>query len=381
MTLRRHRGRMSAVVLRGHGGLDQLEYVTNAPIPTPGPEEVLVEVGACGMNNTDINTRIGWYSRSVNTATGEETATTDTDGSWTGAVTFPRIQGADPVGRISEVGASVDRGRVGERVMIDAWLRDPHGDLAGARYLGSERDGGYAEYVTVPAANAHPVRSRLTDVELAGFPCSYSTAEHMLERAGVKERDCVLVTGASGGVGSALIQLARRRGATTIGISSPSKSADIRALTGADHVLDRGSPSLPTEILDLSGGGVDTLADVVGGPLFPALFDTIRRGGNYTVAGAIGGPMVDLDLRILYLRDITMHGCTVLPPRVFTNLVGYIERGEVRPVVACTYPLDRLRSAQATFLRKEHVGAIVIEVKPPDHARSAMDGPASRLDP
>ena len=353
---------MRAVVLRGHGGLDQLEYVTDAPIPIPGPAEVLVEVGACGMNNTDVNTRTGWYSKSVSTATGEGTAATDADGSWTGAVTFPRIQGADPVGRIADVGPEVDPGRVGERVMIDAWLRHPDGDLAGAGYLGSERDGGYAEYVTVPAANAYPVRSMLTDVELAGFPCSYSTAEHMLERAGVRERDCVLVTGASGGVGSALIQLARRRGATTIGISSRSKAAVVEELTGADHVLDRRSPSLPNEILDLSGGGVDVLADVVGGPLFPALFDTIRRGGHYTVAGAIGGPRVNLDLRTLYLRDITMHGCTVLPPRVFANLVRYIEAGEIRPVVARTYPLHELRSAQESFLRKEHVGAIVIDL-------------------
>lgn len=350
-------------MLRGHGGLDRLEYVTDAPIPIPGPGEVLVEVGACGMNNTDVNTRTGWYSKSVGAATGVETATTDADGSWTGAVTFPRVQGADPVGRIAEVGPSVDPDRVGERVMIDAWLRDPDGDPARAGYLGSERDGGYAEYVTVPAANAHPIRSSLTDVELAGFPCSYSTAEHMLERAGVGNQDRVLVTGASGGVGGALIQLASRRGATTIGISTRSKAAWVEEMTGADHVLDRRSPSLITRILDLSEGGVDVLADVVGGPLFPALFDTIRRGGHYTVAGAIGGPRVDLDLRTLYLRDITMHGCTVLPPSVFTNLVRYIQNGEIRPVVARSYPLDLLRSAQAEFMEKKHVGAIVIDLE------------------
>lgn len=374
MTSPRRREGMRAVLLRGHGGPDQLEYVTDAPIPVPGRKEVLVEVGACGMNNTDINTRTGWYSKSVRAATGEETAAADAGGSWTGAVTFPRIQGADPVGRIAEVGYGVDPDRVGQRVMIDAWIRDPDGDLTAAGYLGSERDGGYAEYVAVPAANAHPIRSGLTDAELAGFPCSYSTAEHMLERAGAEEGDCVLVTGASGGVGSALIQLARRRGADTIGISSRSKTALVEELTGADHVLDRRSPSLVSEILDLSGGGVDIMADVVGGPLFPALFDTIRRGGHYTVAGAIGGPVVDLDLRTLYLRDITMHGCTVLPPGVFANLVRYIEKGEIRPVVARTYPLDRLRAAQAAFLRKEHVGAIVIEVRLGDHPGPAAEG-------
>ena len=353
---------MRAVVLRGHGGFGQLEYVTSAPVPTPADSEVLVEVGACGMNNTDVNTRTGWYSKSVDSATGEETTTTDEDGSWTGGLTFPRIQGADPVGRIVAVGPSVDPARVGERVLIDAWLRDQQGDLAKAGYLGSERDGGYAEYVTVPAANAHPIRSGLTDVELAGFPCSYSTAEHMLERAGVKEEDQVVVTGASGGVGSALIQLARRRGARTVAVSSRSKAALVKQLTGTDHVVTRESPSLAAQILDLTGG-VDVLADVVGGPLFPALFETLHRGGQYTIAGAIGGPRVELDLRTLYLRDITMHGCTVPPPDVFANLVRYIESGEVRPVVAATYPLDRFRLAQETFIRKSHVGAIVIDLR------------------
>ena len=377
MTSRKRLDGMRAVVLRGHGGLDRLEYVTDAPVPIPDRDEVLVEVGACGMNNTDINTRTGWYSRSVSTATGEETTTTDADGSWTGGLTFPLIQGADPVGRIVEVGSSVDGDRVGERVLIDAWLRDPQGDLAKAGYLGSERDGGYAEYVTVPAGNAHAIRSGLTDMELAGFPCSYSTAEHMLERAGVKEGHMVVVTGASGGVGSALIQLARRRGATTVAISSKSKASLLRKLTGADHVLDRNSSSLASEVLKRTGG-VDVLADVVGGPQFPALFDTIRRGGRYTVAGAIGGPMVRLDLRTLYLRDITMHGCTVVPPGVFANLVRYIENGEIRPLVAASYPLARLRSAQETFLRKGHVGAIVIDIRSGSHPEQGGDHPPRR---
>ena len=353
---------MRAVVLRGHGGLDQLHYVTDLPVPVPHRDEVLVEVGACGMNNTDVNTRTGWYSRSVDSVTGEDMTATDADGSWTGAVTFPLIQGADPVGRVVALGSGADPDLIGRRVMIDPWLRDPDGDLTKARYLGSERNGGYAEYLTVPATNAHPIESRLTDVELASFPCSYSTAEHMLERAGVTEGDCVVVTGASGGVGAALVQLAGRRGAVTVAISSAAKAEAVRQLTGARHVIDRRSDTVGEQVLDLTGG-VDVLADVVGGPMFAELFDTIRRGGHYTVAGAIAGPNVQLDLRTLYLRDITMHGCTVAPPRVFANLLRYIETDEVPSLVADCYPLDRLHQAQEAFLRKEHVGAIVIDVK------------------
>lgn len=349
---------MRAVILTGHGGLDKLEYREDVPVPQPGPDDVIVAVAACGMNNTDINTRTGWYAKSVSSPSGAEIAQPDADGSWGGGLQFPRIQGADPVGRIIEVGEAVDPARIGERVMIDAWLRDPGGDLARARYLGSECDGGYAEFVAVPAANAYPINSDLTDVELASFPCSYATAEHMLERAGVTADQWVLVTGASGGVGGALVQLAKRRRAKVVALTSAGK---IDAIQGADVVLDRNLADVADAVLDATGG-VDVFADVVGGELFAPLLETVRRGGHYTTAGAIGGPIVPLDLRTLYLHDLTMHGATVLPPEVFANLVSYIEAGEVRPIVAGTFGLAELRAAQEAFMAKRQVGAFVIEV-------------------
>ena len=352
---------MRAVLLMDHGGLDQLEYRVDVPVPTPGANEVLMSVAACGMNNTDINTRTGWYSKSVTTETGVAGEAAE-DGSWGGGLTLPLIQGADPLGRIIAVGEEVSAGRIGERVLVDAWLRDPGGDLAKAGYLGSERDGGYAEYVTVPAENAHSIRSDLSDVALASFPCSYATAEHMLARTNVTEGHWVVVTGASGGVGGAIIQLARRRGAHTIGIASQTKVSAVKETTGADHVIARQSDGVDEKILDLTGGGCDVLADVVGGEGFAPLYETIRRGGHYATAGAIGGPIVDLDLRTLYLNDLTMHGCTALPPGVFANLVGYIERNEIQPIVAATFALADIRAAQTAFVKKEHVGAIVIEV-------------------
>ncbi len=347
---------MRAVVLTGHGGLDRLDYRTDYPVPRPGPGEVVIAVAACGMNNTDINTRTGWYSKEVTGATGSASPPGGDDGSWGGGLTFPRIQGADPAGRIAAVGAGVDPARVGQRVLVDAWLRDPGGDLAGARYLGSEVDGGYAEYVKVPAANAHPVATDLTDVELASFPCSYATAEHMLHRAGVAAGQRVLVTGASGGVGSGLIQLAKRRGAHVAALTSAAKMAAVAAL-GADVVLDRTRTDLAGAV-----GPVDVFADVVGGDSFAPLLETVRRGGHYVTAGAIAGPIVPLDLRTLYLNDLTLHGATVLPPEVFANLVGYIERGEIRPVVAGTFPLPEMAAAQERFMEKRHVGTFVIEV-------------------
>lgn len=219
---------MRAVVLTGHGGLDALECRTDVPVPTPGPGEVLIAVAACGMNNTDINTRTGWYSKTVTSATGSDVAHTDADGSWGGGLTFPRIQGADPAGQIVAVGADVPAERIGQRVLVDGWLRDPDGVLERSGYLGSEIDGGYAEYVTAPAGNAQAIDSDLSDVELASFPCSYATAEHMLHRAGVREGQWVLVTGASGGVVARtfpLDQMAQRRKRSwTSSTSAPSSS-------------------------------------------------------------------------------------------------------------------------------------------------------------
>ncbi len=353
---------MRAVVLTGHGGLDKLEYRTDTPVPNAGPGEVLLAVAACGMNNTDVNTRTGWYSKTVSSASGDDIGEHDTDGSWGGGLTFPRIQGADPAGRIVAVGDGVDMDRIGQRVLVDAWLRDPSGALDKARYLGSEVDGGYAEYVVVPAVNAHPIDTDLSDVELASFPCSYATAEHMLHRAGVEEGQWVLVTGASGGVGSGLVQLAKRRGAKVAALTSAAKADAVRSL-GAEAVIDRDQADVTGAVLDATGG-VHVFADVVGGELFAPLLETVRRGGHYTTAGAIAGPIVPLDLRTLYLHDLTMHGATVLPPIVFENLVGYIERDEIKPVVAATFSLERMAEAQEAFLRKEHVGAIVIEVAP-----------------
>ncbi len=352
---------MRAVVLTGHGGLDKLEYREDVVVPQPAPGEVLIEVAACGMNNTDINTRTGWYSKSVTGSTGEAVADSDQDGAWGGGLTFPRIQGADPAGRIVAIGTGVSAKRLGERVLVDAWLRDPGGDLTKAGYLGSERDGGYAEYVAVPAVNAHPVTSNLSDVELASFPCSYATAEHMLHRAGVASGQWVLVTGASGGVGGGLIQLAKRRGARVIAITSAAKVEMVKAL-GGDVVIDRGDGGLAPAVRDATGG-VDVFADVVGGDSFAPLLETVRRGGHYTVAGAIGGPIVPLDLRTLYLEDLTMHGATVLPPQVFANLIGYIARGEIEPIVAGTFPLSEMRRAHEVLAARRHVGSFVIDVR------------------
>jgi NADPH:quinone reductase-like Zn-dependent oxidoreductase len=341
---------MCAALLTGHGGPEKLQLREDVPVPVPGAGEVLIRVAAAAVNNTDINTRIGWYSKS-----GDATE----DGGWAGApLSLPRIQGADLCGRIVALGEGVDPGRIGERVIVEPCLREARGErLASPWYLGSECDGGFAEYTLVASSHAFAIDSPLSDVELASFPCSYSTAENMLTRAGVKAGERVLVTGASGGVGSAAVQLAKARGAQVVAVTTPDKSAALYEL-GADQVVDRNAAPR----YSLGADTIDVVVDLVGGARWPELLDLLRAGGRYAVSGAIAGAMVALDLRTLYLKDLSFYGCTVLEAGVFANLVKRIEAGQIRPLVAATYPLQRIVDAQAVFQEKRHIGKIVLTV-------------------
>jgi NADPH:quinone reductase-like Zn-dependent oxidoreductase len=352
---------MSAVVTTGHGGLDVLDFRTDVPTPTPGIGEVLVRVAACGLNNTDVNTRSGWYSKTVTEATTGDAygSVGEDDGTWGGAGgMFPRIQGADVCGYIVDVGEGVDPSRVGQRIISDNWIRDPKDpeNMDKAGYFGSERDGGFAQFTTLPSVNAISIHSDYSDAELATFSCSYSTAEGMLTRANVTELDTVLVPGASGGVGGALVQLAKLRGARVVALASEAKHADVAAL-GADLVLPRGPSDLRAA---LGQERITVVADIVGGPYFPEVIEVLERGGRYTCSGAIAGPIVDLDLRTLYLRDLTFTGSTIIPPTVTRNLVRYVENKDIKPVLAATYPLSELRDAQKMFIEKRHTGNIVV---------------------
>ena len=352
---------MRAVLLTGNGGFEKLEFRDDVPVPLAGPGEVLIKIAAAGVNNTDINTRIGWYSKAVAEATqvggASGIAGAENDG-WSGvAFHFPRIQGADACGRIVAVGEGVAASRIGSRVLVEPVFRAEGAALASAIYFGSEIDGAFAEYAVAPSRHAHAVDCAWSDAELASIPCAYSAAENMLTRAGLAAGETVLVTGASGGVGSAAVQLAKRRGARVIGVARADKAAAVRAI-GADRTIDRGADLLN----ELGRESVEVVIDVVGGSQFDELLQLLKRGGRYAVAGAIAGPIVSLDLRTLYLKDLRLLGCTVIEPTVFPNLVSYIERGEIRPLVAATYPLNEIVAAQQAFLEKAHIGKIVLLV-------------------
>ncbi len=356
---------MRAMVLTGHGGFDKLVYREDVPTPRPGPGELLIKVYACGLNNTDVNTRTAWYSKGVTDETtgGAFDTAEEEDATWGGAaITFPRIQGADAAGTVVAAGEGADAGLIGKRVLIDVWLRDWNDPLNMDKcgYFGSECDGGFAAFTKADQRNVHPIESDLSHAELATFATSYVTAENMLNRAQVGQGDRVLIPGASGGVGSALIQLAKRRGATAIAMASQAKWDSVKAV-GADALLPRAPAELKAALKEATGSeNVTVVADVVGGDIWPALIDSLARGGRYSCAGAIAGPMVKFDLRTFYLRDLTFTGATVVPPGVFADLVGYIARGEIKPLLAASYPLENLVEAQQAFIDKKHTGNIVV---------------------
>jgi len=347
--------KMWAVVTTGTGGYEKLEY-KRVPRPVPGPGQVLLKVLAAGVNNTEINTRLGWYSSSVTDST-QTTSGDDErpDGGWNAATPFPFIQGTDCCGDVVSVGDGGDEGWIGRRVLVRSCMRDHGFARMDTVWMGSDFDGAFAQFVAVPADEIFAVDCDWSDAELATIPCAYGTAENMLHRAGVQAGMIVLVQGASGGVGSATVQLAKRRGAEVIAITSPAKREELSRLD-ADQVLTRDD-----DLLALLGEtSVDVVIDNVAGAGFGTMLKLLRRGGRYASSGAIAGPIVDLDMRDLYLKDITLIGCTAWDEPVFANLISYIENGEIRPLLADTYPLDQIAQAQKAFQQKRHMGKIVL---------------------
>ena len=194
-----------------------------------------------------------------------------------------------------------------------------------------------------------------SDAELGALPCAYGTAENMLHRAELAGDEHVVVTGASGGVGPAAVQLAKRRGAAVTAVVGRAKAEQVRAIR-ADRVAESGDDVVAA----LGERVVDVVVDNAAGSAFGGLLDVLKRGGRYVSSGALGGPIVTLDKRTLYLKDLTLIGCTAWGEPVFPNLISAIAAGEVRLLVAKTFPLKRIADAQREFLEKRHVGNFLL---------------------
>jgi NADPH:quinone reductase-like Zn-dependent oxidoreductase len=345
---------MTAAVLRRHGGPEALEVREDWPVPQVGPGQVLVRVGAGALNNTDIWTREGAYGLP---------GRPDAKAGWRGPVDFPRVQGGDIAGTVSAVGADVPDALVGRRVLVDpAFYADEHEDAVPIGLLGSEADGGFATYVAVDAVRVHDMTaSPLSDEELAALPVAYGTAMGMLERAHLKKGETVLVTGASGGVGFALVQLAAARGARVVALTSGAKAEMVRD-AGAEVTVSRDvdPAELHRELSAAAPGGLDAVADVAGGPWLERVLPALRDGARWVIAGAVAGPVVSFDLRRLYLHNLSLIGSSMHTRAHFAELAELARTGALRPRIAATYRLSDIHAAQDDFRHGSHIGKISI---------------------
>lgn len=344
---------MLAAVLVGHGGPEMLEIRDDVPVPRPGRGEVLVEVTAAAVNNTDLWTREGAYGREDDP---------HAVAGWQGVpLAFPRIQGGDVVGVVAAVGEEVDGAVLGRRVLLDPTRYADDGDEPTLEaVLGSEQDGGFAEYVVIAAERAHDVTDApLSDEQLACLPIAYGTATGMLERAQVRAEETVLVTGASGGVGLALVQLASARGARVIALTSAEHARSVRA-AGAHETVLRDGGSVPDRVRAAAEGPIAVVADVVGGWAFEQFLPLLGTGGRWVVCGAVAGPLVSLDLRQLYLHRRRLIGSTMHTPDQFRRLVADAREGRIDPQVARTYPLTEIHAAQVDVTAGGLVGKLVL---------------------
>ncbi|WP_089713242.1 zinc-binding dehydrogenase [Halomonas daqiaonensis] len=358
---------MAAMLLTGHGDVDMLVYHDDVPTPQPGPGEVLVKVTATAKNNTDRKAREGLYPVKKGEVTsfamgGEPT------------LTFPRIQGADIAGRVVAVGEGVDPSRINERGLLDFNLYpDARRDInLTPDYYGHGADGGFSEYVAVPSDQFHHVPNpELSDAELAAMGmCSYQTAYHMMTSAGVKAGERVLVSGASGGVGTALIQLCRIVGAVPYAVSQQEKAEALKAM-GAEAVIDRGDlEGFAERVLEATDGApIDAVMDLVGGEMTDCFIDTMiqdmKARTSYprlSIAGASGGNISEILWTRIYLYQVQIFGVSHGTREEAEQLIGWIRSGELKPVLHAAFRLSDLHQAERYFVSRDSnfLGKIVI---------------------
>jgi len=340
---------MKAQVLKKYGDYDVLEY-TDFPLRAINDNEVLIKVSSCSINNTDIWTRIGLYSK-------------DDGGAWE-ELKFPLIQGADIVGTVIE-GPKLLNKRV---IVYPVINNDPDEirNITDCTYIGSGINGGYAEYCIVPQENIYEIPSTciLNDFELACIPTAYMTAYYMLHRANVKSTDTCIITGASGGVGLALIQLLKLRNIKTIGICSSDKS-DILINEGLFDCVDRTNKTdkyIYKELLEKNDNKLyDVAFDVVAGDLTEHLLELLKNNGNYICSGAIGGRSVNIHWPTFYLKHLNLYGSMLCTRVKFEELLQLVFSNQIKPKVDKIFKLENLIDAQKTFDKKKFIGKIVLD--------------------
>lgn len=340
---------MKAVVLDRFGGPDVLE-AREVPTPAPGPGEVLVRVRACGINHLDLWVRRGLPGLSP---------------------AMPHVLGNDVAGEIAALGEGVTGLVPGARTLVlptlscGACAACAAGDDHLCRHydvLGRGRDGGYAEFVAVPAANCLPYPERLSFERAAAVPLVFLTAWHMLvTRAHVAAGEDVLVIGAGSGVGSAAVQIARLLGARVIATAgTPEKLERARAL-GAHETIDHAREDVAARARALTHKkGVEVVFEHVGGRVFEACASALARNGRLVTCGATIGAKVTLDLNLLFGRHLSLLGSWMGRRDDLLAALEHVAAGRLEPVVDSVLPLADARRAHERIEAREIFGKVVL---------------------
>lgn len=340
---------MKAAIFREHGGVDRLE-MADVPAPTAGPGEVLLRVRAAAMNHLDL-----WARRGL---PGIE-------------IPLPHIGGSDIAGEVVSQGAEPVGFAVGSRVVVNPGLWDgtcewclkgEHSLCVSYRIIGEHTDGGFAEYVAVPAANLVNIPEGFSFEQAAAVPLVFLTAwRALITQARLRAGESILILGASGGAASAAIQIARLAGAYVYAVTSSEEKAEQARSLGADHVIDRTKDDFSRQVFKLTNRrGVDVVLENTGEQTWEGSLRALARGGRLVTYGGTTGPNGRTNIPLLFWKQIQLIGSTMGTATEFATVMRLVWEGRLRPVVDRVLPLDQIRQAHEALEAGEQFGKIVL---------------------
>lgn len=343
---------MKAAVITANGGLDVLK-ILDVPKPVAGPGEVVVRVKACALNHLDVFARIG--------IKGPETKQPD----------LPHVSGVDVAGIIDEVGPGVKNLKPGDPVVLypglfcgecEACQSGEQSMCETYHIFGEHTWGGLAEYCKIKAVNVLKLPEGFPFDQAAALPGAYITAWRMLMTvAKVRAGETVLVMGASGGVGTGCITIARAAGARVIACASGAEKLAKLLAFGADLTIDLRSDDVPAKVKALTAGkGVDIVCDPVGAPTWRLSINSLRKGGRMVICGATGGDNPAISIREIYQRHRQILGAPMGNLKDFRDLLHSVISGQVKPLIHAVLPLERIAEAHALIEDRAVVGKVVI---------------------
>ncbi len=351
------RAMMRVAIIRSHGGPDAIT-VEQAPTPSPGPGEVLLRVHATALNHLDIFARQGLKGTGVP------------------PIRLPHVSGVDIAGSVVEYGPSLDISRQrlpeGTRVLVypstgcnlcQACRRGDYSMCRQHKIIGEHTWGGLAEYVAVPAQNVVAIPEGISSTVAAAIPATFTTAwRGVITVANVGPADRVLVVGASGGVGSAQVQIAAAAGAEVIGTASSATKRERAIALGATAMFDS-TGDWESEVREWTGGdGVDAVFDCIGGPTMRHSLHCLAMGGCLVLSGATGGDTPDLSVREIYQWHRRILSAPMGSWHDFLHVTDLVWRGVLQPVIHSVFALDEIAEAERELEERRHFGKIVIQV-------------------